>query len=386
MGTSDYGAPTRFRVVYLIWTLRPGGAERQLLELLRGLDRRRYDPSVITFRPGSSDSDCPCPLITLATPTGGLIGQFLLALVCFGRLVRALRKIRPQILHSFLPELSTIYGAPAARVTGIPIFICNRLSSAELYRQSAFITIAERYALKHADSMVVNAQSLAEEVTRLDHFPADDVTVIPNGVDVKKFRPGLPSRVREESGWSSENLVIGIVANFRDCKRHDDFLRAASIIHQRYPETRFVLVGSDLGTLKASRQLSRELGMESVVRIITGNSRPEEIYGAIDIYVCTSETEGLSNVLLEAMACGIPIVATGVGGNPEAVQDGVEGILVPAHTPEAVATAVERLIQDTGLRRQMGEAGRRRALEHFSIKAMVCAFEKVYERTLSRHS
>jgi len=386
MGTSDYGAPTRFRVVYLIWTLRPGGAERQLLELLRGLDRRRYDPSVITFRPGSSDSDCPCPLITLATPTGGLIGKFLLALVCFGRLVRALRKIRPRILHSFLPELATIYGGPAARMAGISMFICSRRSSAKLYRQSVFITIAERYALKSADAMVVNAQCLAEEVTRLDHFPSDDVTVIPNGVDVKKFRPGLPSHVREESGWSSENLVIGIVANFRDCKRHDDFLCAAGILHQLYAETRFILVGSDMGTLEASRHLSRELGLESVTRIITGISTPEEIYGALDIYVCTSETEGLSNVLLEAMACGIPIVATAVGGNPEAVQDGVEGILVPAHTPEAVATAVGRLIQDTGLRSQMGDAGRRRALEHYSMEAMVCAFERVYERTLSRHS
>src|SRR5260370_48191 len=138
---------------------------------------------------------------------------------------------------------------------------------------------------------------------------------------------------RRRFGWSEQHFVVGMVANFRACKRHEDFVTAASLLHREHPKSRFVLVGNDLGTLDSSRARVDQLGLNGVVQIITGCSHPETIYPGLDVYVCTSETEGLSNVLLEAIACGKPVVATRVGGNPEAIKHEVHDIPVPPCCP-----------------------------------------------------
>jgi glycosyltransferase involved in cell wall biosynthesis len=188
----------------------------------------------------------------------------------------------------------------------------------------------------------------------------------------------LSSELRQQLGWTAENIVLGMVANFRACKRHVDFVTAARELHSRFPQTRFVLVGNDRGVLEQTRAQVSSLALTNVLAIITGNSQPERLYPAFDICVCTSETEGFSNVLLEAMACAKPLIATAVGGNPEAIDDGVEGILIPAHRPDALVTAAAQLIEPPSLRRRMGQAGRVRVEARYSLAAMTHGFEEVY--------
>lgn len=371
-----------FRVSFVIWSLRAGGAERQLLELVRGLDRGRFQPSLITFRPGPGDAETPCERIQL---TGAKISACrpLEAAFCVGRLVSELRRVRPQIVHAFLPEYATLVGSLGARLARVPIFIAGRRSSTALYRQSRWLTAAERLALKRADFMLGNSAEIAKQIVELDGFPRERVAIIPNGVDATRFRPEQSSDLRAGFGWSAQHLVIGMVANFRACKRHGDFLNAAALLHREHPETRFVLVGNDLGELEPTRERISTLRLGQVVRILTGCSKPETIYPALDVYVCTSETEGLSNVLLEAMACGKPIVATAVGGSPETIQDEMQGILVPPYRPDAIVAALNRLITFPELRGRMGTAGRKRAQQHYSLTAMVRAHEQLYTRLIA---
>src|SRR5205814_10414342 len=129
-------------------------------------------------------------------------------------------------------------------------------------------------------------------------------------------------------------------------------------------------------------QQIRESRLEGLFTVIPGTHEPELLYPALDVYVCTSETEGLSNVVLEAGACGLPIIATRVGGNEEIVTEGFNGFLVPAASPESIAAKAAQLYSDCELRRVMGDRNRRRMASQFSILSMVTAHEALYERLL----
>jgi glycosyltransferase involved in cell wall biosynthesis len=368
----------RIRIAYLIWNLKPAGAELQLLELVRRLDSSRFEPHVVVFKKGTLDEQFPCPVWNVA-PRNGWGGRGAATGLRGLRLLRALRVIRPQILHSFLPEITQVYGAAAALLLRIPAFVCSRRAAIGLYPRGTLMRAAEWIALRLTDRLAVNAVWLRDEAAR--EFPSNRIVLIPNGVDTHRFRPGLVSRTKE-FGWPEGCVVIGMVANFRPCKRHEDFLQAAARVRTIHPQARFLLVGRDAGSLDTVRRGILKLELEDVVRVVTDCTKPEEYYGSMHAVACTSETEGLSNALLEAEACGLPIVATRVGGNPEIVRDGSEGMLVPAHDSAAVAGAIRRLIDDPAPRRTMGEAGRRRAVEQFSMARMVKEYESFYGNLL----
>ena len=138
------------------------------------------------------------------------------------------------------------------------------------------------------------------------------------------------------------------------------------------------MVGEDRGILENLRKQIHDTALEQLFTIIPGMHEPERLYPALDVYICTSQTEGLSNVLLEAGACGLPAVATQVGGNPEIISDGHNGFLVPPATPEAVAAKALLLGSNPGLRALMADRARQRAISQFSMAAMVQAHETLY--------
>jgi glycosyltransferase involved in cell wall biosynthesis len=190
--------------------------------------------------------------------------------------------------------------------------------------------------------------------------------------------------MRSQLGWTEDHLVFGMVSNFIGYKRHIDFINAAALIYEVVPRARFLLVGEDRGTMPAIKQAISEAGLESYVKIIPGIRTPEEAFASMDVYICSSETEGFSNVLLEAMAAGLPVIATAVGGNGEAVAEGVNGLLVSARAPELIARAAVELASDSSRLRKWSNNSRRRAEELFSLNAMIRAHEEVYTRLTSR--
>jgi glycosyltransferase involved in cell wall biosynthesis len=231
------------------------------------------------------------------------------------------------------------------------------------------------------DYMLGNSLAVTEELVRIDGVPADHTTTIYNGVDTARFKPGH-RRLRQGYGWSDDDVVFGIVANFIPYKRHLDFVRAAARISAQTPQARFVMAGEDRGALSEVRREISQAGLDSRFVIIPGTREPERLYPAMDAYICTSETEGFSNVLLEAAASGLPLIATRVGGNPEIVFPWENGLLVPAAAPEDVAQAALTLARDPNVRRRMGRRSRELVEQRFSLETMVRQHELFYERAI----
>jgi glycosyltransferase involved in cell wall biosynthesis len=378
----------RIKIAYIIGSLRTGGAEGQLLELLRGLDRHIFDPSLILFRPDTSSraEGVVDQVYSIGDPkNSGLVDRSdLLKFPSFLLRTRDhLRHIQPDILHAFLPEAVTIVGSLAARAAGVPLIVASRRGSAGLYRLSRFLTAAERYALRQTDFMLANSAALAREIVDLDSYPAERAATIYNGVDTRRFTTQSGTELRRALGWSDEHVVFGIVANFRPCKRHADFVSAAERLHREFPHTRFVMCGHDRGELPRLTKQIADAGLRDVFHIITSDEPAHTIYPLIDVYICSSETEGFSNSVLEAMACGKPVIATRVGGNAEAVRDRIDGYLVSPHDPGAIAAAAKSLVQNSELRKKMSSAARQRAATTFSLDFMVKNHQQLYLQLLS---
>lgn len=376
---------TPAKIAYVIGSLECGGAERQLLELLRHIDRRRFTPSLVLFDGATaeranglvedifdlkisahSNSKWRLKSLKFSTTVCKLAGYF--------------KRAEPDIVQAILPA-SIILTAASAMCSRIPHMIGCRRSLAGAYRRSEFVSAVDKRASRKCDVMVGNSQEIVRELQSFDGISPERVVRISNGVDTEKFRPGRGARQRYE--WTEDHIVFGVVANFIPYKRHVDFVDAAERISKVNTRARFLMAGGDRGELTAVRNRIAQKHLDEIFRIVPDTTEPEELYHAMDIYVCPSETEGLSNVLLEAASSGLPIIASHVGGNPEIVRDGYNGCLVGIHDAAAIAEAGLGIASDCRLRREMGTRGRQHVISHFSIRSMVKAHEELYEKLLT---
>ncbi|HKD78887.1 MAG TPA: glycosyltransferase [Candidatus Angelobacter sp.] len=377
------------RICYLIGSLGSGGAEGQLLELIRGLNREMFDPSLIleTAIGLTRVKDLEANVKTLeVVPLAGrkVAPRGYYASRALRRLCAHISELRPDILHAFLPAC-VIYASAARMLKRVPCTIASRRSLVDCYRpNSRLAAVADMFATRAADFVVGNSEAIIQEVVALDHVPHLRTRVIYNGVDTRRFSPLQKPGWRSALGWHHGHLVFGMVANFAPYKRHIDLVKAASLIRNEIPQARFLLVGEDRGEMIPVRQAIAEAGLTDYIQIVPGTNTPELAFSTMDVYVCTSESEGLSNVLLEAMATGLPVIATDVGGNREAIAEGLNGILTPAHSPESIARAAVEFAQDPGRIRRFADNSLRRARELFSLTQMVRQHEDLYTCLLSQ--
>jgi glycosyltransferase involved in cell wall biosynthesis len=389
LGNSASTPNAPLRIMYVIGTLETGGAELQLLELLRRIDRSRFSVSLALFAASGRErarglADEVIDLGIPSTNGGPWRPRGFHVTRAMHRLARYIRRSRPSVVHAILPGACMV-GCPAAKLAGAPVVIGSRRSLTAAYRGVSPLKAAmDRAALLFSDYMVGNSRPVTNEITWQDGFPRAKTMTIHNGVDTDRFSPSTDRSLRRELGFNEGHVVLGTVANFFAYKRHIDLVRAAALLCPEFPELRFLAVGEDRGTLPQIRRAIAEAGLEDRFVLIPGSESPERVFAAMDVYVCTSETEGFSNVLLEAMAAGKPMIATNVGGNPEAVAKGVTGLLVPRHAPQALADAAQILLTSPKLRREMGIAARERALELFSIEKMVRSYEDFYSAVVAR--
>ena len=200
------------------------------------------------------------------------------------------------------------------------------------------------------------------------------VTQIYNGVDTEVYRPGPETYMRQKLGISEKAFVVGIVASLNAIKDHPTLIRAFNLLRQQEPESILLIVGNG-----PERSKLESLAGPGVFFLGNRDDVPE-IMRILDVFVLSSVNEGISNTILEAMATGLPVVASNVGGNPELVVDGVTGKLFPSGDIEALASELLAYSTSPGLRLHHGSQGRDRAISLFSIKAMVESYEAVWER------
>jgi glycosyltransferase involved in cell wall biosynthesis len=205
------------------------------------------------------------------------------------------------------------------------------------------------------------------------------VRVVHNGVDLARIRQHRPrAEVRRELGLAEANQVVGLVARLDHWgKGHKEFFTALSTLKDRHPVEALIIGG---GRREAEvKQLAAEMGLAGRVHFLGQRQDIPDLLSALDIFVLPSHSEGVSLALLEGMAAGLPVIATAVGGLPEVVTDGVNGLLIPPQDPEALAQALARFLDDPALAKKLGENARQHVNENFSLERLGREINEIYE-------
>jgi glycosyltransferase involved in cell wall biosynthesis len=247
----------------------------------------------------------------------------------------------------------------------------------EPWRRSCF----RRLAFRLADRVVSVSYHLRDLHAKRTGFPAHKITVIHNGVDSSRFSPSFETRrrVREELGLSDKTFCIGCVGNLLPVKDHMTLLRALEGITDGDENWHVLMIGQGPEHPKLEAFVAAHPAWKERVSFLGLSHQVPKLLNAMDVYVLPSIAEGLSNSLLEAMASGLPVVATATGGNPEVVEEGKSGLLFPVGDFRQLAEQLRELRVSRALRVQLAQQAIRRTRENFSIEAMVGKYEQLYE-------
>jgi L-malate glycosyltransferase len=375
---------TTARVLNVVPTLMCGGTENQFMTLARMLDRVRFDVEFACLRRWGGFVD---ELLARNIPlTEYPVSTFrsLAALAQQARLTRHIRRRRIQIVHAY-NFYGNVFATPPARLVAPVVIASIRDRAPYLTRMQKRV---QRYACQFADCILVNADAVRDWLVG-DGYDSSKIAVIRNGVDLTRF-DNLPSPVnmRRELGLPDETPVVGVVSRLTRLKGLEHFLEAAAIVRSRVPSVRFLVVGEtnpmDRAYLKDLQEHAARCGVAEYVTFTGLRSDVPAVLGSFTVSVMPSLNEALSNVVLESMAAGAPTVATRVGGTPEAVIDGVTGILVPPADSGALADAIVHLLNNPELAAHLGRAARSRVADRFSVRRMVRATEDLYTDLLER--
>lgn len=359
------------RVALLLETDGPGGAEWMLLHLAEELRRRGRD--VLPVGPDDRKGWLGERFRERGFDTGTFRIRRPLDLRCLVHLVRLLRRRGVDVVHSHEFALG-VYGAAAAALAGLPHVLTMHGGRyyAERWRRRA----ALRWAVRRSRAAVAVSDPTREELARTLGLSRDRFRVVPNGIPAPR---GRGRRVRGELDLGPDEPLILSVGSLYRIKGHAVLVDALTRLHRREPGLAWRLaVAGDGEEEDALRTRVREGGIGERVHFLGYRADVDDLLAAARIFALPSLTEGFPLALLEAMHAGKAIVASGVGGVPQAVTAGREALLVPPGDPAALAAALESLLCDPALRRRLSAAARARARERYSVEAMVDGYEELY--------
>ena len=359
-------APGRRRVVHVALQLDTGGMERLLVEFARHADRAAYDLHFVSMtgrgRVADEIEDLGWPVTAMRSAAGlrpGIVRD----------LAGVFRGFAADVVHAHNTK-PLIYCAPAARVAGAAALLYTRHGQRTNARRGE--SLLYRLAVQSVDYAVCVSEDGAR-LARREGVSRQRVRRVWNGIDVSRF---------SYTGPDAAGPAV-MVGRLSPEKNVETLLRAAALLGPRRPGFRLHIAGTG-PSLEGLKKLHGELGLDGVVTFLGEVADVPGLLARSSMLVLPSWTEGVSLTLLEAMARGLPTVATRVGGNGEVVGDGTTGLLVPAGDADALAGAVGRLCDDPALARRLGEAGRRRVERHFDVRQMVAEYEALYRRAVDR--
>ena len=344
-----------------------------MTELISRLDRNVFDVHAAcivdrgALRPRVADAGVPItefPMRGFTKP--GTAVQML-------RFARWCRSRRIQIVHA-CDFYANVFALPPAACARVPVRIGSR-RDVFIPERSAAHEALQRLAYSFAHRIVVNSQAAAKRL-RDEGVRAGKIAHIANGLDLARYAP-----VRAALG----NRVVTTVANLRPGKGHEVLLDAAARVVAGHPSVRFQIVGDGPRREELVRR-AEALGLSGKVTFLGHSDDVPAILRESDVFAFPSFMEASPNAVLEAMAAGLPVVASNVGGIPEVVTNGENGLLVPPGEAEALASGILRVLGDPALGAALGEAARRTAAAHFSFDRMVGEFDRLYRSELSARS
>ncbi|MDL2353699.1 MAG: TIGR03088 family PEP-CTERM/XrtA system glycosyltransferase [Pseudomonadota bacterium] len=371
-------------IVHLVYRLDFGGLENLMVERINRLPAQAYRHAVVAL---TETTDFADRISKPGVELYALHKQPGLSLQTHVQLWRLLRRLKPAVLHSY--NLSGVEYAPAALLAGVPVRIngTHGRDAADPDGSNPKHRLLRRLMLPFHDCCYANSADMVAWNRSVIGVPAHKSRLLGNGIDSDRFHPAAGGRQDSVTGFGPDCIVIGSVGRIQDVKDHAGLVDAFVLLRAQLPEhaarLRLAIVG-DGPLLAALRAKVAAAGLAELVWLPGKRADIADILRACDLFAMSSLAEGTPGAALEAMASGLPVVGTRVGGIPEVIDDGVTGTLVAPSDPAAMAAALARYVSAPELARRHGGAGRERVLRLYNMPAMVAAYQALYDTLCAR--
>jgi sugar transferase (PEP-CTERM/EpsH1 system associated) len=364
--------PQTIRILHVLHAFSAGGLENGIVNIVnRSPDHLIHEVCLLSHAGEFVDRfGGPVPVHEMNKKTGNGVR-------IIWQLRELFRKRNVDIIHT--RNWGAFDGVLAACFTPKPVLIHGEHGrdiadlNGRIYRRN----LARRLLSFRASKFVAVSNDLSTWLKQTVHIPANKVAFIPNGVDTNRFSPGRDIELRRELGIAEDEFVVGTVGRLDPVKNHQGLIHAVQLLQQSGNPIRLVIVGD--GPLRSDLQSSVRALRVPQALLLGCRSDVERLYRIFDVFVLNSFAEGMSNTLLEAMASGLPIVCTGVGGNVELVSSDYTGVLVRPGEDQALAEAILKYRNCASYRTSHGASARRSAVETFSITHMIDQYTALYE-------
>jgi glycosyltransferase involved in cell wall biosynthesis len=363
----------KIRVVFLVRSLGFGGMERQLLALVKGIDQARFEVTILCFYAGGpllpEFEQAAVPVVRLGKSGRWEVVTFL------GRLVKAIRSLKPDIVHAYLPVPNFLAALLKLVFPRLHVVMGVRTSGKDLRQYDWTFRVSfwlEKLFSGLADLVIVNSQA-GKTAYEKKGFNPRKLLVISNGVDTALYRPDLQAGAPLRQAWGvPAGVLVGVIGRLDPMKGHLVFIQAAARLVREFPALRLVCVGDGPQAYRRKlEEMSVSLGLQERLTWVKARREVAVVYNALDI-CCSASVfgEGFPNVVGEAMACGIPCVVTDVGDSAMVI--GETGRVAPVSDVEALAQALRTMILLSAIERSaLGEMARQRILSNFSLQRMI---------------
>jgi sugar transferase (PEP-CTERM/EpsH1 system associated) len=366
-------------IVQVIPTLRGGGLEKVVVRLAEYFAPRMRQAVVAPAPTGPVSQLFPAEVTVVAMADQRRPDRWNAL-----RMARLFRRLKPDIVHT--RNWTCIDGIVAARLAGVPIVIHGEhgREATDPEGRNVGRRRIRRLLAPLVTQFVTVSEDLARWLVKEVRIPARKVCTIYNGVDTRRFSSEGRDFARRALGIPDRSVAIGTVGRLDPVKDHVGLVRA--LAHMSADRQALLYIVGDGPCRSEVEAAVRSLGLSQRVRLLGDRQDVPEILPGFDIFVLPSLGEGMSNTILEAMATGLPVVATRVGGNPELVVHAVTGLLVEPRSPDSLITALSRYVEDADLRVAHGRAARHRAEAEFGLRRMLSAYDELYSRHLAVRS
>ena len=368
------------KICYIIGQLTMGGAEKQLFQLVRSIDKKKFQPVVISL---SEDGFWAEEIRKIGIQVMEIRRHKSKEFNRLIKLIKFLRKEKPDIVHTYLFSANT-YGRIAAILAKIPVIIASERNAGEMGKdKNRYMIYIDKILSLFSDGIICNSLHCSNNLITKYSFDVKKVFIVHNGINGNDYL----GESRCSSSTKSLPKVIGTIGGLNQKKNHKLFLSIAKAVldMSENKNIKFLVIGD--GPLKKELEThSKHLGIGDNV-IFTGERTDiPELLHSMDIFVMTSSYEGLSNTIMEAMSAGLPVIATNVGGNSELIVNGESGFLCASNNAIVFSEKVLSLINNEDKARQMGEHGKRRIEEEFGVERMVSETETIYNNIVKQKS
>ncbi len=370
----------KIKIAFINYSLDIGGIETLILNICKQINRDIFEASIFVFTKNGTLKEeyinSGVGVIEVGKKDG--FDWFLPV-----RLSRALKKNMINIVHTHNSS-NWLYGAIAGKIAGIPVIHTEHTTRNSYSKHAIRWALIENVLAKFTKTIISVAESIKNQMSIFANIDPRKIKIIHNGIEYDKFDRTIDKeKIKRSLSLAKDDIVIGNVARFYDNKDHKTLLKAFKLVLGKVQNTYLLLIG-DGPLKKEAEDVAKDLQLEKKVKFIGNRRDIPAILKIMDVFALSSKKEGLPIVLLEAMASGLPVVATNVDGNAEAVQHGKTGIIVPAKDHNLLAEAIISVLIDKEQAKQMGKKGQERVRQYFSFKKMIKKYEDIYISAINK--